>query len=121
MPEFNPKSPLEFSLDLATEEAAEIIQSIGKIKRFNMHHRYPRTQITNIDHLQQELYDFTATIKQVNAELAKLDLPQLRFYDQEAVQAKLEKMHRYANMSIEEGMLAEPLAEVKLNILSGML
>ena len=120
MPQFIPKSPFEFILDQSCEEAAEIIQSAAKAKRFGLHHPYPRTGITNIAHLQNEIYDFVACVKQLNAELEALGEQPLRLFDAEAVQNKLDKMRKYSQMSIELGLLSEPLAECKLNILSGL-
>lgn len=45
-------------LDIAQEEAAEVIQAIGKIKRHGFESVSPETGVSNRDHLTTEVGDF---------------------------------------------------------------
>ena len=51
-----------YLLDKLQEEAAEVIQSVSKIRRFGEHNKHPDRTTTNKQDLQNELEDFLAIL-----------------------------------------------------------
>jgi len=51
-----------YLLDKLQEEAAEVIQSVSKIRRFGEHNSHPDRKTTNKQDLQNELEDFLAIL-----------------------------------------------------------
>jgi len=51
-----------YLLDKLQEEAAEVIQSVSKIRRFGEHNSHPDRQTTNKQELVNELEDFLAIV-----------------------------------------------------------
>lgn len=51
-----------YLLDKLQEEAAEVIQSVSKIRRFGEHNKHPDRSTTNKEELITELEDFLAIV-----------------------------------------------------------
>lgn len=51
-----------YLLDKLQEEAAEVIQSVSKIRRFGEHNKHPERTTTNKEELITELEDFLAIV-----------------------------------------------------------
>ena len=56
------QAQVNYLLDKLQEEAAEVIQSVSKIRRFGEHNSHPDRQTTNKQDLQNELEDFLAIL-----------------------------------------------------------
>lgn len=101
---------LEYALDCVSEEASEIIQAIGKIKRFGLRDKRTPTHHPNIDILQAEILDLIGALRQLNIELFNVEENPIRIDIEPAIQAKIAKIHRYSELSITNGCLSEPLS-----------
>lgn len=91
----NKKKQLEEILDILTEEAAENIQCVSKIRRFGMDSCHPdRPEYTNREHLTEELGDLLCMIR--------LAVQSGMVCTQEEIEAaaerKLEKLQKFSNI-----------------------
>lgn len=101
--------PLHYALNLVGEESAEIGQQSAKSLRFGLLGPVPRTGKTNLQTLQDEITDLVATLRVLNLELVKRGLPTISISDEPNIQRKVEKIAAFAQYSIDEGILTEPL------------
>jgi NTP pyrophosphatase (non-canonical NTP hydrolase) len=63
----------EALLVMVAEEAAEVAQAACKCLRFTPHHAYSEYKKSNLDRLQEELIDLTATVGLLLANINKDD------------------------------------------------
>lgn len=112
---FNPKSPVDYMLGKLSEECAEIIQAIEKVRIFGFCGVYHGTGRGNFEQLQLELLDFRGTLAQLNAELDRAGLPMFALNHHSTIIGKMAKIRGYSEFSIENGLLASPLIVVNPN------
>lgn len=84
-------------LDCLIEECAETIQRATKAKRFGLAEVQPKQPLTNLERIVYELNDIVAVA----------DMLEVGWMDEQAVDAKREKVEKYLAYSQECGLLKE--------------
>ena len=79
-------------LDVLTEECAEVIHIISKVRRFGIDDVHPDTGISNYDKLQEELVDLVTMVDWVD-ELTGWVPPEDEMY--ELMENKRDKVRKY--------------------------
>lgn len=105
-----PGNAVNYALGLVGEEGTEIGQLGYKISRFGVLGQNPALPDNNLELMQKELTDLVATVRVANFELAKHGLPLLILSDEPNIARKIDKVAYYAQVSMDEGLLSEPLA-----------
>lgn len=105
-----PHTPLQYALNLVGEEGVEISHLIMKIQRFGLLDHHPSRMQSNLESLQNELSDLVASVDVLNAELIKNGIPPLSLSKTDQREAKIDKVIRYSQYSMDRGTLSEPLA-----------
>jgi NTP pyrophosphatase (non-canonical NTP hydrolase) len=82
---------------ITQEECAEVIQAISKCFRFGTNHIKPGNELTNIQHLQEELGDLLAMIEL----LRDTDIGITEHSLQVAKQRKFEKLKKWSNIDVK--------------------
>ena len=93
---------VNYLLECASEECAEVIQRISKALRFGLNEIQPGQELTNAQRLEYELHDLYAIIDLIAQEgiISK-------YINDEAIDAKQEKVEKYYNYSKELGVVSE--------------
>ena len=60
---------LDASINKVIEEAGEVLQAIGKAKRFGWYNHHPTTLVVNLDALKSELTDLKSSIEYLEINL----------------------------------------------------
>lgn len=94
---------IQYLFQLLQEESSEIIQASSKCNRFGWHNINQSSKIpmTNFEHVVVELNDLFAIVQMLKD--AGFDLSM--FGNQDAIDAKIAKVTRYMQDSINEGLL----------------
>lgn len=94
---------VQYLLQLLQEECSEVIQDSSKCNRFGCNSRShaSQTPMSNFQHLVGELNDVFAIVQMLQNE--GFDLT--NFGNQDAIDAKIAKVKRYMQDSINEGLL----------------
>ena len=80
------------------EEGCEISQIALKTQQFGMHEICPGQPLTNAQRIHLELDDLMAAIQMLNDEYGLMYLP-----NQERIKAKIAKVNKFAQYSVELG------------------
>jgi hypothetical protein len=97
-----PQNEIQYLLDCAIEECAEIIQRITKAKRFTLEEIQPGTDhgLNNAERIVQEYADLVAVMERLEG-LGALSLKNVNRY----ISAKNERLEHYMKYSEERGTL----------------
>lgn len=96
---------LQYVANLVAEEASEIAQAALKISRFGVKSVDPATGVTSLQKLIAELNDLEATLLLLDEELGPQGLSLQGRGDQKAIDDKIQKILKYAGVSIERKLL----------------
>lgn len=108
MSDVSKQNELSHDLGLLTEECAEVIQMVNKIKRFGLYERYPKDPLNNLERLRNEVIDVLVTIENLEINHS-LDLG-LRNVTSDRIArfcAKYDKIYQYKDYSRGLGLLEE--------------
>lgn len=81
---------LVLTMDILQEECAELISAISKIKRFGIDSVNPKTGVTNLENLKQEMSDVVAMISCIAISM-NIDVDEIAH----GSDAKVEKVLKY--------------------------
>lgn len=84
---------IDETMNILSEECAEVIQAISKCNRFGLTSLKPGKQKTNLEHLEEELGDLLAMIDILN-EMQVTSTENL----EKAKQAKFEKLKKWSSI-----------------------
>ena len=96
---------LQYAANAVAEEAAEIAQAALKISRFGAESVDPATGVTGLQKLIAELNELEGALTLLDEELAAKGLSLAGRGDQEAIGNKIQKILKYAAVSIQRKLL----------------
>lgn len=80
-----------------------------KTNRFGTLSVNPLNGVGNLELFQKELTDLVAAVRIANFELVKQGLTPLTLFDESEIEKKINKVRHFAQISLDEGLLTEPL------------
>lgn len=105
---------VQYVVNLISEEGSEIAQAADKALRFGLFDTDPKKGITNLQALVGELNDLQAVLSLLVEELTELGIPIEGLDDPVAIDAKVNKVLKWAARSKDNGTLREGLQDLTI-------
>ncbi len=97
----------QYLLDCISEECGEVIQEIGKAKRFGLDDLNPKTKESNENAIHREILDVLAVYLMAFPENNAIDLNGISMNAVSLIKEKQAKVEKWMKYSIEKGVLDE--------------